>query len=562
MRTATDQSILPNKNMASWKILLFQLFFASFFILPLIGFEFILIGLGYGVDPEPFQPSPWEDGYFVENPNYVFKFHPALPSQSTLLKNRDATTAFQTRFSKQKPPGTLRGFVIGESTAKGFPYLANHSFGPIAARAFVGDGPNPPVEIINAAFSAMTSYYLVDIAHRLPNYDPDFVVIYAGHNEFYGTISYSTGGFPWAKHLFVGLRNFRVFQWLTTAFASPVERDPSVRLMEKRFQKQLYPLDPARDEAVAQQFLNNLDEVVTLLTSRGIRVYLYEPVSNLLSMPPFRGSTDEAADLVRRIVQSVGTQDLPTSQKLFEEARSLESRLGPQPDLSYLRSHFQAQRGLFKIEDFKQAKDQDWVPFRARESLIEGLRIWASRAMNNDLVHFLPTFELLTDRFGEKIFSRSFFLEHVHPNIEGHVALAKILADQLIADYPLLVNDLRLAFFENRTIWSQAIHYKDIFEIASLRSMINLGTSEPYVSMRIPAAVLWQERMAQVPLFYEETFQNALRETEAQEPIRAYFSYLEILGSNQKKAEFLSDLAYLYPGSRDYWQSEATSFIH
>jgi len=49
----------------------------------------------------------------------------------------------------------------------------------------------------------MSSYYVKDLAAKLRKYAPDFIVVYSGHNEYYGTIGALTGGNYFTKNLYL-----------------------------------------------------------------------------------------------------------------------------------------------------------------------------------------------------------------------------------------------------------------------------------------------------------------------------------------------------------------------
>src|SRR5690606_25363071 len=123
-------------------------------------------------------------------------------------------------FAAEKPPSRLRIFVVGGSTAQGYPYQRNHSFTAIAQAALRSVGAD--VEVVNLGNSAMSSYYVREVLGDLPEYEPDAVVVYAGHNEYYGTPSIFTGGSHTTRMALLQLKKYRSVQLLESGLSAIV----------------------------------------------------------------------------------------------------------------------------------------------------------------------------------------------------------------------------------------------------------------------------------------------------------------------------------------------------
>jgi len=48
--------------------------------------------------------------------------------------------------------------------------------------------PNKNIEVINTGITAVNSYTLWDLTDDIIEQKPDLVIIYAGHNEYYGAL--------------------------------------------------------------------------------------------------------------------------------------------------------------------------------------------------------------------------------------------------------------------------------------------------------------------------------------------------------------------------------------
>src|SRR6266702_4132851 len=91
-------------------------------------------------------------------------------------------------FLAAKPTHGFRVFVLGESSAAGFPYLHNGTFARVLQDALQDVMPGDTVEVVNLGVAAITSYALYDEIDEILAQHPDAVVLYAGHNEFYGAL--------------------------------------------------------------------------------------------------------------------------------------------------------------------------------------------------------------------------------------------------------------------------------------------------------------------------------------------------------------------------------------
>ena len=103
-----------------------------------------------------------------------------------------ATTGNIEFFKKKKDINTIRMFVLGESAALGFPYPNNISFQRMLKYELQKNNPQKNIEIINLSLTAINSYTFYDFGKGLAAYEPDAILIYGGHNEYYGALGVSS----------------------------------------------------------------------------------------------------------------------------------------------------------------------------------------------------------------------------------------------------------------------------------------------------------------------------------------------------------------------------------
>src|SRR5688500_20130638 len=136
------------------------------------------------------------------------------------VRERTPPAPMMEPFAARKPERAFRVFVLGESSTAGFPYPRNGTFSR-ALRDMLRDVmPADSVEVINLGIAATNSYALVDMAREVLAQSPDAVLIYAGHNEYYGSLGAAStenivGTSPAIKH---------AYHWMLRSPLSPALR--------------------------------------------------------------------------------------------------------------------------------------------------------------------------------------------------------------------------------------------------------------------------------------------------------------------------------------------------
>ena len=155
-------------------------FFAVLVLLPiifLIALEIFLRIINYGYNFD--QWTNVGEGKCVINPNIGKKYFTS--------ENFNPTTS-EDEFDIQKKANTFRVFVLGGSSAEGFPYSPMGSFSRYIRRRLELVYPNTQIEVVNLGMTAVNSYTLLDLLPGVLNEKPDLILIYAGHNEYYGAL--------------------------------------------------------------------------------------------------------------------------------------------------------------------------------------------------------------------------------------------------------------------------------------------------------------------------------------------------------------------------------------
>ncbi len=466
-------------------------FTASFTLIIIAVFLLIEAALritGAGTDTNPFLRHPFMKDFYFDNRDFRIKYYNRFVDLSKQpVKNM---------FYRIKRPGVLRGFVIGGSTAEGFPFYSNHSFSKILETALREQGIYRGVEVENLGFSAMSSYYDSDAAMKIFGYQPDFIIIYSGHNEYYGTVSATTGGTYFTKKIYLALKELRIFQLIFNFYSGLTRPGKPLNstMMAEQFNNMTLEKNDAFDGRVTGNFIRNLDSVVRECTRRKIHIIVVEPACNLVDMPPLGSKFPakgggELSNFIRDYYNSVITGEKDKALRLYNE-RINSPQYNTSAEILYIDALF---RDIYlhdmSLSNYSTARDYDTIPFRARSSLYSALSNYSMVSEHgNQYYHYVPLQEILVSKYGHHIMGNAIFLDHVHYNWNGNVMIAGILANELadIYHYSEKVRKTLASFFKNPDNVRNSMYFTPLNELLGYYSINELAGQPPFKTMMIP----------------------------------------------------------------------------
>ena len=304
-------------------------------------------------------------------------------------------------FLKEKPANGYRIFVLGESTVQGFPYDANIAFTRILQRRLQDIFPYRTIEIINLGMTAVNSYTLLDFADEVLQQTPDALLIYTGHNEYYGALgvaSMESGSIPnWLKRLHLKFIHLRTYQLLQKGIVNifkllhPITEDEAkATLMEQIVSKNLIPYDSKMYSEGLIQFSENMSTLLTKLKEAHVPIIISDLVSNVRDLPPFR---------------SIWYKNYPRADSVYSTAKQLEA----------------AQRFDDAKEEYIRAKDYDIIRFRASEDINKII----SNLADSLGIYFVSLKLLFENNSPHGIIGNNLMTEHLHPNIDGYFLMSE-----------------------------------------------------------------------------------------------------------------------------------------
>ena len=343
-------------------------------------------------------------------------------------------------FAAVKPSRGLRIFVLGESTAAGFPYPHNGTFSRVVRDALRDVLPEDSVEVVNLAIAATNSYALVDIAKDVLAQRPDAVLIYAGHNEYYGALGVGSNiaAVSWpamvrATLALDRLRTVHLLQIILTRArratrGTPPTDSAAATFMESVARDQQITLGDRTYAAGLAQFDDNLRVLLRMFRRAAVPVFVASIASNVRDQRPFVSPANAPARAAfdsGRVLLATG--DSARARVLLERARDL-----------------------------------DVIRFRAPSAIDSVIR----RAAAAESATYVPAAEQLESASPGGMPGHELFLEHVHPNRAGYTLIARAFFEalqskhflgrrarvELLAPWPNYDSRMALSAFDERIV--------------------------------------------------------------------------------------------------------------
>ncbi len=273
------------------------------------------------------------------------------------------------------PDGALRVLFAGGSTVQGYPHPKRLSAPSYLQEMLQDLYPERQIEVFNVGITAASSFAVARaVEDGVEELAVDLVVVYTGHNEFYGVYgaaSLAQGGQSlWSKQVHYALMQWRMtglVGGLLGAFAAK-QTGPPAALIEVMSRTGAVPsTDPRRAQAAAN-LEGNLRDIAVFCREKGIPLVLCTLTSNERGFAPARveppvedGQRKRYADLLasgeRQHPSETAVVALRQAQDIWADDAYLHFLLG------YHLENMGA--GDAARAAFVQARDLDPRPWRA-----------------------------------------------------------------------------------------------------------------------------------------------------------------------------------------------------
>jgi tetratricopeptide (TPR) repeat protein len=288
--------------------------------------------------------------------------------------------------------------------------------------------------------------------NELVRYEPDFFILYSGHNEFlenrtYAPIARLPPSLRWLLGKLEWSRGYSLLTetWWKLGGPRPAQRSKPVLPGEvKAILDDSYgPKDYVRNDTLSREILSHYRASVTRIVSKakraGAGILLVSTPSNLLDCSPFKSgfSVGLTPEQERRADSS-----LQSGMRFFHEAR-FDSAIGAfESGLKVDNRHpdmlFYLGKSFYRTGDFEKAylhltraRDEDICPLRAF-SEVPG---WLDRIARKEGALYLDFNKILEEKVlekeGHRLLGNHDFYDHVHLTVENHGLLAVNIVDRL-----------------------------------------------------------------------------------------------------------------------------------
>lgn len=412
-------------------------FFAIMLLLPLFFFLLLEGGLrlaGYGESYPLFIPLGENPALLHQNPDVAKRY---------FYQVSNVPRSITDYFDAEKQPHTFRIFVQGGSSGAGYPFYYGGAFSRMLQQRLAHTFPDRKIEVINTSMAAVNSFTLLDLAKDIVAYEPDAVLIYAGHNEYYGALGVgsaeSLGRLPFMTNLYLHLRDLRTVQGLRAVLAQAAVllggrsagELPGNTLMERMVGEQSISYASDLYALGKRQFEANLNSLLAFYEHHNIPVFIGTLASNERFRPfisdvsnPNNASTWQEA--YQAGLQAASQGDTTKAFAALRRAITIDDAAA-NAYYAQGRIYEAMQRYPQAHEHYLASKDRDQLRFRAPEVFNTVIR--EAAAQHGAIL--VETQAELRDASPSGIIGDNLMLEHLHPNLEGYFLIADAFYEAL-----------------------------------------------------------------------------------------------------------------------------------
>ncbi|MBN1480861.1 tetratricopeptide repeat protein [candidate division KSB1 bacterium] len=390
-----------------------------------------------------------EETEFVLNENFTRRYF--------FQKGIKTPVPLSQRFPADTDSTTWRIFCLGASTTQGFPYPPNGAFPAILENILTDLYPDKKIHVINCGITAITSHSVLDMQREIMRtYQPDALIIYSGHNEFYGVFGQASA-FSGVKNrtllqLFLKMQRSRLFLLLRNTFNSLFGKkitgeahQESKTLMSLMAKDISIDLNSDLVQRAQEHYRANLVDMCKLAQKQHTDILLCTLVDNQRDVPPFASQHSEnfvAQDTILWHKNMLTAQNLQKAARFQEAVVHYANAL--QIDSTYALTLYQLAQCYDALGDYDRAreyfisaKDYDVIRFRAPSAFNDIVR----QVAQDYHVPLADIEKSFIKRSPGGIPGQNLLHEHVHPNLNGYLLMAQTLAESLREN--ALVSDAR-----------------------------------------------------------------------------------------------------------------------
>lgn len=373
-------------------------FYLIALLIPLVFFLLLELSLrifGYGKDL-----SQWTDidsKFRMLNNDIAYRY---------FYTTKSIPTSIQDVFTINKDKNTFRIFVLGGSSAAGYPFTPTGSFSRYLKTLLEINDSTKNYEVINVSLTAVNSYTLRDLIPGILEQSPDCILIYAGHNEYYGALGIgsleSLGQSRNFINLMLYLNKYKTIEFLRDliikigGFFSSNGNVESGTLMSRMAKEQIIKFESDKFFAGIEQFEGNMIDIIKMCKEKNVPLFLSSVASNLKDQPPFTDGSNN---------------NFPSADEVYREAYKALN-----------------ENNLIKADSlFRLAKDLDGLRFRAPELINRKIKELCTKYS----IHYVDSEKELSNIAANNIIGNELMVDHLHPTLNGYKIIGKVFFNGL-----------------------------------------------------------------------------------------------------------------------------------
>lgn len=429
-------------------------------------------------------------------------------------------------FDIEKKENTFRVFVLGASSAAGYPFTPSGTFSKYIKKRLEFEFPKKNIEVVNLAFAAINTYTILDLMPGIIELKPDLILIYAGHNEYYGALgagsSESLGNIRPIVKFMLSMNRFKTTQLLRDLIKKimsffSVDETRHGTLMSRMAKEQEIALGSPEYELGIKQFEGNLNDIFELAKDARIPIIISDLTCNLKDQKPFI---------------NIKSKYQPTAEKIYNDAKN------------------ELNKGNFipAKKKFYLAKDLDGLKFRAPQEINNTIYKLAEK-FNFDVVKTDSVFNSLSP---DGIVGNNLMMDHLHPTLEGYKLIGKLFYDKMIEKNYLPSNE-RKNFKHADEIVKDNFDFTELDSVISHYRIIILKSDWPYV--KTPKTT--QQTLAEMnPRNFRDSLALQVIDNRIgwEKAHRIYASHLLKKNDDKGFAKEMNAIMYQYPTIDEYYK--------
>ena len=394
---------------------------------------------------------------FIDVGNDLQLFHTYHENSDLLVANSDVSlryfskkgmTGFGTvdSFWKNKKTDSKRIFVLGGSTTAGYPYFFNGGFPSMLKTQLESVYPNTEFEMINLGMTAVNSYTVRDLAKECLEYEPDLLIIYTGHNEFYGALGAGSSQGAFGKYLggrpfiltLIQLKQWKLYQ-VVRFLIEKIKPTPKITergtetLMSRLAKEQEISWGSSLYWNTIDVFEKNIRDIILWGEERNVPVLIGTVASNVRDQKPYVSIHSSEVDVPSIEKTILNIRSLMMKNEFNKSLLEIKEAIKTDPKYALL--YFYAGRCNEYLKNYEEAnlqyelaRDYDGLRFRASSDLNESIKAFQvySNMYLSDIEYYLA--ESATNG----LVGYDYMLEHLHPNEEGNNRIAESFYTSII----------------------------------------------------------------------------------------------------------------------------------